>query len=84
MDSGEETIALVDQSLTFFTGAYHVIGPDGEMTRLPLQESADLAGFYAGRLLFTLREAWEVDGQTHAQGALLAINAAVFHETLRR
>ena len=81
MDSGEETIALVDQSLTFFTGAYHVIGPDGKLTSLPLQESADLAGFYAGRLLFTLREAWEVDGQTHAQGALLAINAAVFQAT---
>ena len=81
MDSGEETIALVDQSLTFFTGAYHVLGPDGKLTSLPLQESADLAGFYAGRLLFTLREAWEVDGQTHAQGALLAINAAVFQAT---
>ena len=81
MDSGEDTIALVDQSLTFFTGAYHVIGPDGKLTSLPLQESADLAGFYAGRLLFTLREAWEVDGQTHAQGALLAINAAVFQAT---
>ena len=81
MDSGEETIALVDQSLTFFTGAYHVIGPDGKLTSLPLQESADLAGFYTGRLLFTLREAWEVDGQTHAQGALLAINAAVFQAT---
>ena len=81
MDSGEETIALVDQSLTFFTGAYHVIGPDGKLASLPLQESADLAGFYAGRLLFTLREAWEVDGQTHAQGALLAINAAVFQAT---
>ena len=81
MDSGEETIALVDQSLTFFTGAYHVIGPDGKLTSLPLQESAELAGFYAGRLLFTLREAWEVDGQTHAQGALLAINAAVFQAT---
>ncbi|MGB1788314.1 MAG: prolyl oligopeptidase family serine peptidase [Limisphaerales bacterium] len=81
MDSGEETIALVDQSLTFFTGAFHVIGPDGKLTSLPLQESAELAGFYAGRLLFTLREAWEVNGQTHAQGALLAINAAVFQAT---
>ena len=81
MDSGEETLALVDQSLTFFTGAYHVIGADGKLTRLPLQESADLAGFYAGRLLFTLREAWEVEGQSHAQGALLAINAAVFQAT---
>ena len=81
MDSGEDTIALIDQSLTFFTGAFHVIGPDGKLTSLPLQESADLAGFYAGRLLFTLREAWEVDGQTHAQGALLAINAAVFQAT---
>ena len=81
MDSGEETLALVDQSLTFFTGAYHVIGADGKLLKLPLQESADLAGFYAGRLLFTLREAWEVDGQTFAQGALLAINAAVFQAT---
>ena len=81
MDSGEETLALVDQSLTFFTGAYHVIGADGKLLKLPLQESADLAGFYAGRLLFTLREAWEVNGQTFAQGALLAINAAVFQAT---
>ena len=81
MDSGEETLALVDQSLTFFTGAYHVIGADGKLLKLPLQESADLAGFYAGRLLFTLRETWEVNGQTFAQGALLAINAAVFQAT---
>ena len=81
MDSGEETLALVDQSLTFFTGAFHVIGADGKLLKLPLQESADLAGFYAGRLLFTLREAWEVDSQTFAQGALLAINAAVFQAT---
>jgi len=81
MDSGEETLALVDQSLTFFTGAYHMIGPDGKLMRLPLQESADLAGFYKGRLLFTLRETWKVDGQTYAQGALLAINAVVFQST---
>ena len=81
MDSGDETLALVEQSLTFFTGAYHLINTNGKLIRLPLQDSADLIGFYAGRLLFTLREAWEVDGKTHPQGALLAINAAMFQST---
>ncbi len=81
MDSGDETLALVEQSLTFFTGAYHLINTNGKLIRLPLQDSADLVGFYAGRLLFTLREAWEVDGKTHPQGALLAINAAIFQST---
>ena len=81
MDSGDETLALVEQSLTFFTGAYHLINTNGKLIRLPLQDSADLVGFYAGRLLFTLREAWEVDGKTHPQGALLAINAAMFQST---
>ena len=81
MDSGDETLALVEQSLTFFTGAYHLINTNGKLIRLPLQDSADLVGFYAGRLLFTLREAWEVDGTIHPQGALLAINAAMFQST---
>ena len=81
MDSGDETLALVEQSLTFFTGAYHLINTNGKLIRLPLQDSADLVGFYSGRLLFTLREAWEVDGKTHPQGALLAINAAMFQST---
>jgi len=56
MDSGEATLPMIDQSLTFYTGAYHLIGDDGQLRRLPLQESAALAGFYAGRILFTLRD----------------------------
>ena len=78
MDSGEETLPMIDQSLTFYTGAYHLIGDDGRLRRLPLQDSADLAGFYAGRILFTLREAWDVQGRTFPQGALLAINLSAF------
>ena len=78
MDSGEETLPMIDQSLTFYTGAYHLIGDDGKLRRLPLQDSADLAGFYAGRILFTLREAWDVQGRTFPQGALLAISVSAF------
>ena len=81
LDSGEATLPMIDQSLTFYTGAYHLIGGDGKLQRLPLPESADLAGFYAGRILFTLRDPWEVAGQTFPQGALLAIDAAVFRAT---
>ena len=72
---------MIDQSLTFYTGAYHLIGGGGKLRRLPLPESADLAGFYAGRILFTLRDAWEVAGQTFPEGALLAIDAAAFRES---
>jgi len=72
---------MVDQSLTFFTGAYHLIGDDGRLQRLPLPESVDVAGFYAGRILFTLREAWEIAGRTYSQGALLGIDAAAFRAT---
>ena len=81
MDSGEETLAMIEQSLTFYTGAYHLIGDDGKLRRLPLPESVNLAGFYSGRILFTLRDAWEVAGRTFSQGALLAIDAAAFRAT---
>ena len=81
MNSGEETLALVEQSLTFFTAAYHLISSNGNLIRLPLQDSADLVGFYAGRLLFTLREDWKIRGETHAQGTLLALNASKFQST---
>ena len=81
LDSGEATLPMVDQSLTFFTGAYHLIGDDDQLQRLPLPVSGDVAGFYAGRILFTLREAWEIAGRTYSQGALLGIAAAAFRAT---
>ena len=81
MDSGDETLALIEQSLTFFTGAYHLINKKGKLIKLPLQDSVDLAGFYAGKILFTLREAWKVEDKTHAQGSLLAIDAKILLTT---
>ena len=81
MDSGEATLPMINQSLTFYTGAYHFIGDDGKLQRLPVPESADLAGFYAGRILCTLRDPWEVAGQTFPEGALLAIDAAAFRKS---
>ena len=81
LDSGEAILPMVEQSLTFFTGAYHLIGDDGQLQRLPLPKSVDVTGFYAGRILFTLRDAWEFAGRTYSQGALLAIDAAAFRAT---
>ena len=78
MDSGEATLPMINQSLTFYTGAYHFIGDNGKLQRLPVPESADLAGFYAGRILFTLRDAWDIQGRIFPQGALLAIDEAAF------
>ena len=36
LDSGRATLPMIEQSLTFFTGAYHLIGDDGQLQRLPL------------------------------------------------
>ena len=81
LNSGKEKLLVIEQSLTFFTSSYYIIDTNGKLIRLPLQDSAILAGYYADRLLFTLREAWKVNGKTHAQGSLLAINAKTFQST---
>lgn len=63
---------VVTQGLTFFTAKRFLVNDDQSLREIPLPESADLRGFFAGRLLFSLRDPWAVDGATLAAGALLA------------
>jgi prolyl oligopeptidase len=65
-------VALIDESLTFFTSRRFVLGDDGSSAELPLPQSAELRGFFDGRLLASLRDAWSVNGATIPAGALVA------------
>ena len=76
-----EKLQMVVRSLTFFTAEYHLMGQDGKLVKLPLQESAEIRGYYAGRLLVSLREAWTHGGQTYPQAALLAFSTKDFEKS---
>jgi len=68
----EGRLAMLDRSMTFFTARHVLLGDDGTLTEVPLPESAEIRGWYDGRLLASLREAWSVGGSTIAAGTLLA------------
>jgi prolyl oligopeptidase len=64
------SIAVIERGLTFFTNAYSIVAADGTTTKLPLPPGAVLQGATQGRLIFTLRDAW----QKFPQGALVALD----------
>ena len=65
-------VALIDEALTFFTGRRFVLGADGSTEELPLPQSAELRGYFDGRILASLRDPWFVSGATIPAGALIA------------
>ena len=65
-------VALIDESLTFFTSRRFIFGADGALAELPMPQSAELRGFFDGRLLASLRDAWSVNGATIPAGTLVA------------
>ncbi|HEX4046484.1 MAG TPA: prolyl oligopeptidase family serine peptidase, partial [Elusimicrobiota bacterium] len=66
------TAAVIDEALTFFTSRLFVLGSDGAKSEVPLPQSADLRGYYDGRLLALLRDPWAAGGTTIPAGALVA------------
>jgi prolyl oligopeptidase len=62
------TVAIIDESLTFFTSRRFVLGADGALAEIPLPRSAELRGYFDGRLLFSLRDS----SGTIPAGALIA------------
>ena len=67
----EGTHVVAYRSKTFFTATFWYRLKDGRTVQLPLQESAKLHGFFKGEVLYSLREAWTVEGKTYPVGTLL-------------
>jgi prolyl oligopeptidase len=68
----EGRLAVIEEGLTFYTSRKFALGDDGTLKEIPLPLSAELRGWYDGRLLASLREPWVVAGATIPSGALIA------------
>jgi len=68
----EGRLAAIEEGLTFYASRKLLIGDDGTTGEIPLPESAELRGWYDGRLLASLRQPWTVAGATIPAGALIA------------
>ncbi len=68
---GHQAVLLVE-SPSFFAQRYSLWTPDGGPRRLALPEKATVDGLFEGRLIVTLREAW----QGFPQGSVVALDLA--------
>lgn len=76
-----ETVVAAVRSLTFFTAEHYLAEQGGKLLKLPIQNSAEVRGYFKGRILLSLREAWAREDVTHAQGSLLAFDKEAFLKT---
>ena len=72
----EGPIVFARRSVTFFDYEYFLGGNDGEPEKLPLPLKASFQGVLNGFAVFLLREPWNFDGASYAQGALVAYDLA--------
>jgi prolyl oligopeptidase len=63
---------FVYRGLTFYTNELYLRGKDGKLTKFDLPDGAQ-KGVYREWLSVELRQPWEVGGEKHAAGSLLAI-----------
>lgn len=76
-----QTLPIVIRSKTFFTSQYYLVSDKGEHTKVPIQESAEIKGYYKGHFIISLREAWSVQKNNFPQAALLAFSSKSLLET---
>ena len=67
-------LAVMVRAVSFFESEFFVLGADGGVWKLPVPRSLQLQGLLRGRLIFTLREDWQVPGgPALARGSLAAL-----------
>lgn len=72
-DGDGHTAVLIDRPLSTFTSEYYIMTPQGAK-RLGLPLEARPAALVAGRLLFTIEQAWSAGGSDFAAGSLVAFD----------
>lgn len=74
---GDEVYAVVVRGVTFYEREYYQLKPGGdsgsELARLPLPGRVRVIGAFEGRLIITLREAWDTDSARIPKGSLAAL-----------
>jgi prolyl oligopeptidase len=59
---------------TFYESSYQWIKEDGSTVALPLPRKSSPVGVFKKKLMVRLQEDWNLDGTTHASGALVAFD----------
>ncbi|MAW79154.1 MAG: S9 family peptidase [Parvularcula sp.] len=67
-----KTHVFVSRGVTFFESEYYYQDEQGGFNKLPLPLNADFQGVLDGRAVFFLREDWPYEGETYAQGNVVA------------
>lgn len=69
---GDAAYEFVRRAPSFFEREYYLAHDDGNTSKLPVPLNADIQGILDGRVIFFLREAWDYQGETYAQGSVVA------------
>jgi prolyl oligopeptidase len=75
LNGADGVYAMTLRGVSFFENEYQHVAPDGTLTKIDLPLSAVIQGMTGDRIVFTLRKAWETNGKTYPQGALLSMAA---------
>jgi len=67
---------IINRAVTFFESEYYYAPGTEGFEKLPLPLNADYQGMLDGRAIFTLREDWTHEDETHGQGAVVAYGLA--------
>ncbi|MBV9402216.1 MAG: S9 family peptidase, partial [Candidatus Eremiobacteraeota bacterium] len=65
--------ALIRRGVTFFTSEYYIEAPGG-LRKLNIPAKSDVSGLVHGRMLLTLNEDWNPQGQLFHAGSLAAVS----------
>ncbi len=74
-DGQGHRVLMIVRNMTFFTSEYYLIAPSG-LRKLAVPLKADVSALVAGRLLFTLKQDWTINGTTFHQGSLVSLDLA--------
>ena len=72
MRSSEGPVPMVRRAISFFEVEYFFVRKTGDLIQLPLPRDALIQGMTSDRVLVTLRDEWEHEGETIPQGTLFA------------
>jgi prolyl oligopeptidase len=73
---GDKAKDFIIDSTSFWTNQYYQL-VDGQALALDLPQSAEISGVFQGKMIVSLKEDWQFQGQFIAEGAVLIINPDV-------
>jgi prolyl oligopeptidase len=74
-DGSGTAITMIRRGVTFFTSEYYLVTPLGTQ-RVAVPEKVDFDDMVDGKVILSLDQDWDANGEHFPQGALVAVDAA--------